>query len=648
MFTALAAIVVLSGSASSTEKPKTYPQLISIVKENPSVKDTSLLAQKSFSFVNSDRLPSGAKVLSAAKAASGVVWIVTDKGSFKSKGGAYIPLIEPTLLKTHQEQVNPDTVVLCVTSDKDGHIWAGTTSGVYITDGDQWWQHLDRSDGVPYEIVRCILALPNGDLWAGTPQGAWRLRNGDFRYFWGKRWMPGNSVTAIAETPAHEIIMQTDQGIATIAEKQITLAEKAAHFNEITQARHNRRGFICETHLKERGKPEKGFTWEVSDNDGLWTSMYVGAMCFKYAATKDPQARKQAWESMNAMLELERLTGVSGFPARAVVTDEELKAGASGFSADETVRVPGETDKIWFRSPVEKNVWCKGDTSSDELDGHYFAWQVYYDLVANNEEKQKIAGTVRRVTDNIIKGGYNLIGHTGRKTRWGVFNPDLLNSSPLYWDQRPLNSMELLMYFKVASHITGDRKYEQAYEDIIKKDHFLLNMLLIRRGVFGKWWAINHSDDEMLFLQYYSLLMLENDPDRRRIMNQSIARSWEDSPIDQTIKVERSPLYNFIYGATTGKPCNVEDAVSDLQDWPWDMVQWDCSNRQRHDVNIKTAQGINRFEYDRVLPVSERRLMRWNGNPFEADGGSDGMLEDDGAAWAVAYWMGVYHGYIPK
>ena len=152
----------------------------------------------------------------------------------------------------------------------------------------------------------------------------------------------------------------------------------------------------------------------------------------------------------------------------------------------------------------------------------------------------------------------------------------------------------------------------------------------------------------MLFLQYYSLLMLENDPDRRRIMNQSIARSWEDSPIDQTIKVERSPLYNFIYGATTGKPCNVEDAVSDLQDWPWDMVQWDCSNRQRHDVNIKTAQGINRFEYDRVLPVSERRLMRWNGNPFEADGGSDGMLEDDGAAWAVAYWMGVYHGYIPK
>ena len=70
----------------------------------------------------------------------------------------------------------------------------------------------------------------------------------------------------------------------------------------------------------------------------------------------------------------ERLTGIPGYPARAVVTDGELKAGIDGIDLNGRVRVAGESDKIWFRSPVDPTVWCKGDTSSDEMDGHYFAW----------------------------------------------------------------------------------------------------------------------------------------------------------------------------------------------------------------------------------------------------------------------------------
>ncbi len=89
-----------------------------------------------------------------------------------------------------------------------------------------------------------------------------------------------------------------------------------------------------------------------------------------------------------------------------------------------------------------------------------------------------------------------------------------------------------------------------------------------------------------------------------------------------------------------------------LQDWPWDMIHWSVKNSQRSDVQLKADAGAGRRrrqpELDRVLPASERRLARWNGNPWSADAGGEGRSEDDGAAWALAYWLGVCHGYVPK
>ena len=79
--------------------------------------------------------------------------------------------------------------------------------------------------------------------------------------------------------------------------------------------------------------------------------MYVGAMSFRFAATKDPLAREQARRSLNALLDLERLSGIPGFPARAMVTDEELKAGVLGFNPEARVHAPGETAKVWFGRP---------------------------------------------------------------------------------------------------------------------------------------------------------------------------------------------------------------------------------------------------------------------------------------------------------
>jgi hypothetical protein len=47
-----------------------------------------------------------------------------------------------------------------------------------------------------------------------------------------------------------------------------------------------------------------------------------------------------------------------------------------------------------------------------------------------------------------------------------------------------------------------------------------------------------------------------------------------------------------------------------------------------------------------LLPPDERPVMKWNSNPFDIDGGSDGRGEDDGAAFLLPYWMGRYHGML--
>src|SRR5437763_610506 len=71
--------------------------------------------------------------------------------------------------------------------------------------------------------------------------------------------------------------LATDKGIAKIEERSMTLADKAAHCEQITLKRHNRRGYVTRCNLNTPGDPEGGFTHEASDNDGLWTAMYIGA-----------------------------------------------------------------------------------------------------------------------------------------------------------------------------------------------------------------------------------------------------------------------------------------------------------------------------------------------------------------------------------
>ena len=507
--------------------------------------------------------------------------------------------------------------------DGQGHLWIGTLDGLVVTDGAGWWLGVDGRDGLPFAETRVVTAAPNGDLWTGTDEGACRLRDGEWRYFRGKRWLPGNQVRAIAPDGSGGAWLATDGGVGHIESVPMTLAQKAAHYEQITAARHNRNGYVTICNLADLDDLTR-YEIEASDNDGLWTAVYAAAECFRYAVTKEPEARALAQKSMRAILDLERLTGIPGFPARAVIRKGEKNV----------FPLQGE----WHPSSVDPQVEWKGDTSSDELDGHYFIYPIFYDLVADAAEKAELRAALSRITDHLLRSNYRLIDLDGKPTRWAIFNPENLNENPEWEEERGLNSLSMLAYLKVTYHVTGDEKYQRAYRDLIEKHHYLLNTLFLKQL---PPYSINHSDDQLAFLGYYSLLRYETDPEIRRILLMSLERSW------QAERPERSPLFDFIYGALTGKPCDTPEAVQTLQEWPWDLRHWTMENHQRSDITLSPHSAFGRAEATRVLPHSERRVMQWSDNPYILDGG-DNRREYDGAAFLLPYWLARYHKLLTE
>jgi hypothetical protein len=482
---------------------------------------------------------------------------------------------------------------------------------------------------LPNTQVTVVRAAPTGAIWVGTREGAVRL-SGDYRtreYFAGRRWLPDDHVTGIG-FDGEATWLETPGGFARIADVPMTLAEKSRTFVARVQARHSRWGLTADSRLQVPGDLASN-QMVSSDNDGLWTAMYVAAESFRFKVTGESAARQNARQGMNALIRLESITGIPGFPARSFIK----------------MRPPGQDvqpqDGEWHDTPDKQWRW-KGDTSSDEIVGHYFVYPIYYDLAATDAEKPALRAVIERITNHILDNNYQLIGPGGKRTRWGWWGPAAIWEDP---DETGLRALHMLSHLRVALYMTANAqyraRYEAAYQDLIKthKYHWLArNQKVMVPG------SINHSDDELAFLSYYPLLRYETDPALLAVYKQSLERSW------QIERPERNPLWNVIYAAGTGAAEFDRDAsVRTLREIPMDMVKWTVSNSKRLDVPVDPlSDRFQRRQALIVLPYDELPMSKWNGNPYSLDGGQGGRGEDDGAYFLLPYWMGRFHKLLSE
>jgi hypothetical protein len=489
------------------------------------------------------------------------------------------------------------------------------------------WQNDERG---PVEGLRIFARESSGAVWLGGDRGAARFdarakfRWDRWQYFYGRRWLLDDKVRNIQVEGSglgRKAWILTGKGVSRIEWRPMTLEDKAKFFDERIEQRHVRHGLVASSHLRVAG--DVASNQKVSsDNDGLWTSIYLGAQAHRYAVTREPDARTRSQRALKALMRLEEITGVPGLPARSFVsTNESLP-----------------TDGQWHRTADGQWFW-KGDTSSDELVGHYFGYAAYFDLVADDAEKAAIQKVVSRITDYLIAHDYDLIDVTGKPTRWGEWSERFFRTEEGQYEA-PLRSLELLSFLKTAHHITREKKYAEAYQDRIGRGY------AERVPVYRRWAGggeINFSDDELAYLSYQPLLKYEKDSRFRKIYLDGLRFTWSQ------VRSNLNPLWNYISVAGGGGRMTSairEESQRALERIPMDMIEWGVRNSHRIDVRLqKENDRHSHLQLTQVLAPDERPVEKWNSNPYRPDGGG-GNAEDDGAYFLLPYWMGRYHGWV--
>ena len=534
----------------------------------------------------------------------------------------------------------------CVRVDDLGFVWTGTAKGVCVWDDKNEWRTPGNTSNLPACPVNDMYFAADGTKYFACDTGLIILKNGKLRYLTYRRWLPSPKVNAVAADGNGAILALTDEGASLITPREMTLEQKADYFDDLTEKYFLREdGWCVSRALTRPGDLESGFL-RATDNDGLYTGLYIAAQSFRFAVTGDEKAKNRARRAVDALLKLTEITGVEGFPARAIRYAHEPDFGT------------GERQE-WHYTDETKTVEWRGETSSDEVTGHLYGLSVYYDLCADEKEKKRAAQTVKKIVDHIMEHGWRLVDVDGAPTTWADWSPDSLNGDGKWVFEHGINSLEILSYLITAHHMTGDEKYKSAFLFLARDRHYLLNVMNYKvRDAH-----ISHIDDQLGFNAIYPLLEYVREPEIRSVVLMGLTdhRDYE--------RVERKPLYEFVYARFTGDGSGVSDAARTLEEMPLDPANYPAYNS--HIPGLEWDRSPEKYGNPAHLakPLSREiaPICGGAGNPFHCDAGSDEFIlkaESDGLfdkvslAWhnglaaqnpivyLQPYWAGRYFGVI--
>ena len=505
-------------------------------------------------------------------------------------------------------------------------IWVGTNNGIY------------QLESKNFSVVKIINELPhneitslkqiNGKLWAGSTRGAFKFRSdGKFDYYASKRWLLDDRVITINSGPDDSVFILTKKGLNKIAFKSMTLEQKASYFQGIQRKRHIRYGLESSVKLRKAGDLS---TLELidTDNDGLWTSMYLASELFRYAVTGSDDAKLNAFEAFEAMEKLTNISDIKGFPAR---TYEINGYQRSNWNENSSLGV-------WKNGKDEKWVW-KTTTSSDESCGHFFVYALFAEIIKDKEWRNRAIKLIQDQMDHIINNDWYLVSWNGKPTRWGRWNPDYVNSFPIAVGDRRLNSTLILAFLQTAYHFTNDQKYKKHAFNLINEYGYGENASrsanvigYVEGEMLSDSW--NHSDDEMYFLTAPAFVNYAFDDKMKKKHLKAVTSHW------QIERSEKNPLWNFLYTLSGGDEIDLEESIWWLKHYPLDLIDWRVENKHRKDL-VKLNPNFRKQEYLDVLPRDERPHHLHNA-AYKNDGGSDGYREYSPYIYLLPYWAGRY------
>ncbi|GAA4444904.1 hypothetical protein GCM10023091_35740 [Ravibacter arvi] len=515
------------------------------------------------------------------------------------------------------------------------HVLIGTKDGCITFNISTGEQEGAINKRLPVNDITSVCQIGE-KTWFGSSNGAFALRpDGKFDYYQGERWVLDNQISGVFPGPGKNVLLLTQKGLTELVFQDWTLRDKAAFFDKQVRSRHIRNGFNSTLDGLQNGNVNTGFLAD-SDNDGLWTSMYLGGEAFRFVVTQDAEALKNCRESLDAMERLYAITPVPGFPARSYE-----RAGHTKELAD---------PERWQHSAHPDWDW-KSTTSSDEVIGHIFVFGVMAELIDDEDIRSRSITLIDTLMSHILRNNMYLIDYDGKPTQWGRWHPEYVNSFPVSVGDRKLNSSNIVAMLQTAYHFTKKEKYKAKAFELMDKHGYFENLMRPIENIgktdgagdlssllSDRW---NHSDDEMYFLGYWGLY--------RYAFNDTLKTHFKDAIVDhwQAERPEKEGLWNIFTAITGVRDFDLKEAIWYLQEHPTDLINWSIQNSHRKDIDL-IAPNFRNQSTKEVLPPDERRAQRHNGNMFTADmthGNGDSELSA-GDIWLLPYWLGRYLGVI--
>jgi hypothetical protein len=555
-------------------------------------------------------------------------------GVFRMLGAHSVSVYSPASGLVQRAYTSDDELTCFAPGEKAGQLVLGTHNGYSV---------IDAGTGKPVQALRrdlpatdiTVMRRIGGRLWFGSGAGAFMLRpDGGFDYYASRRWLPSDEVKDIAAGIGGQVVVLTGKGLGVLHFDAMTLADKAQFYERQVRARHIRVGFNSTiSRMQVEGDVTTG-SLEDSDNDGLWTSMYLGAEAFRYAATHSPEALQNCRESIDAMERLFTVNGIEGFPSRSYER--------RGFEQADTM--------VWKRAKDVEWDW-KSTTSSDEAIGHMFVYGVIAELVDDAALKAKAIHLMDLLMTHIVTHNLYLVDWNGEPTLWGRWNPEYVNARPPMVGDRKLTSSNIISMLQTAWHFTHKPMFRDKALELMNRYGYLDNLTRPVKSIgpapataddlskrLSDGW--NHSDDEMYFLGYWGLYRYALNDTLRVRYRAAILDHWEAE------RPEKEGAWNLFTAVTGVSNFDLSEAIWYLQRYPLDQVEWRVHNSDRKDI-VRIPKNFRNQTIENVLPPDESPIHRHNANRFALDGGGDGRGEASaGDSWLLPYWLGRYLGVI--
>ncbi len=368
----------------------------------------------------------------------------------------------------------------------------------------------------------------------------------------------------------------------------LPLEERALKIEEMIEKNHISNGIpMPRVLLPPEGKEDNSVAHQEDGTNRIGPLMAI--YCYRYAVTQDPIALARAKRTALTLEKLERVTGVDGCIARSFNLTDKPQPHEQWFF------FPGE----WHWSPRYENTRWLGDPSSDTLTRFLYGNAVYYDLVADDEEKERVRALVDRVLTRFMDFNFCIVDTDGKTTLWGNYCPDL--------PHQPLNAILALAAMKIGNHIVGDPKYTEEYERLIHEYGYHEETLYgdlpmnIEEGV--GW------DHDLGMISLFHLMLYEDDPWLLGFYRNSLERFH----IRDSERPVAAPFYEFIYKVLT------DDTTP---------------------ADARIVDGL--FKWNGAWIQHRSELMREEGGPRLVEG----TWSEGGEKFPRMYWMGRYYGFL--